>query len=396
MAARKRTYKDGTTRWEVRYIDPSGRRRGQVFDRKADAERFDLERRRERQLRRGGLGPPATDRSVTVDEWLDTWLESPAHPMAPTTKAQRTSVLNKWVRPFLGGYQLRALTRPVLSDWRDRILDQDAGAVNANRARSALSASLSAAADRGLVDANPCLGWRAIPEPKTAAKRLTVVEIEAIRARVPSARDRALIAVMAYCGLRPEEAAGLQWQDVPADLSVLRVRRSLVDGRIGETKTKTLRVVPAPPAVRDDLAQLDRGTPASYVFQGVNGGPIPFDYWQKTVWTKARLEAGIAKARAYDLRHSAATAWLLSGTPLSVVHRSIGHSSINTTLRHYSHVADEAEHRREAPLEEQIAEARPKAEREAAIQAQGPSPAALDKLAEAAETMAQRAAAKTA
>ncbi len=43
---------------------------------------------------------------------------------------------------------------------------------------------------------------------------LQPAEVESIRANVPSARDRALVSVLAYAGLRPEEALALRWPDV--------------------------------------------------------------------------------------------------------------------------------------------------------------------------------------
>ena len=43
------------------------------------------------------------------------------------------------------------------------------------------------------------------------------------------------------------------------------------------------------------------------------------------------------------LRHSHATALLLSGTPVHVVSRRLGHADVQTTLNTYAHVTDDAE-----------------------------------------------------
>ena len=43
------------------------------------------------------------------------------------------------------------------------------------------------------------------------------------------------------------------------------------------------------------------------------------------------------------MRHSHATALLMAGTPVHVVSRRLGHADIQTTLRLYAHVTEDAE-----------------------------------------------------
>ena len=45
------------------------------------------------------------------------------------------------------------------------------------------------------------------------------------------------------------------------------------------------------------------------------------------------------------MRHSHATALLLSGVPVHVVSRRLGHSDVQTTLSAYAHVTEDAEMR---------------------------------------------------
>ena len=48
---------------------------------------------------------------------------------------------------------------------------------------------------------------------------------------------------------------------------------------------------------------------------------------------------GIARpVRLYDLRHSAAAAWIAAGLPLVFVHAQLGHATIATTMKHYGHL----------------------------------------------------------
>jgi integrase len=379
MSVRARTMRDGARRFEVRWTDEDGHKRGQVFDRKGDADSFDLDRRRQRQMSRlGHAAPPKPPDRVTVDEWLDRWLTSPDRPIRASTRRQRTNILDKWVRPYIGDEQLAALSRPRLVAWRERILTDEAGAVNANRAKSALSVALTDACERGLIEANPALGWRALPEPEPGTRALTVAEVEAIRAQMSTAEDKAVISVLAYLGLRPEELAGLTWSSLPAKRHRLTVSRTIVNGNPGPTKTRKPRTVPIPEPVRDDLKQLRRTTPTGYVFAQKDGRPWSLDRWRKKVWRPARLRAAVEPCRIYDLRHSAATAAIYDGEPLHVVHARMGHASVLTTLARYTHVQEEAQlDEKRPPLAEQIRRERARAERRAA------EPQRIDRLADA-------------
>ncbi len=379
MTVRERVYQDGRRRWEVRWSDADGHRRGQVFDRKGDADSFDLDRRREHQMSRlGHRAPPRAPARVTVGEWLDRWLASPDRPIRPSTRRQRTAILDKWVRPVLGGDQLAELDRPRLVQWRERILQAGAGPVNANRARSALSVALTDAAERGLIPTNPALGWRALPEPAPGVRALTVAEVEAIRAQMPTIEEKAIVSVLAYVGLRPEELAGLQWKHLPARRHRITVERTIVAGVVGPTKTRTRRIVAVPEPVRADLVRLKRGAPTAPIFTERDGRPWSLDRWRRKVWTPARTRAGVDPTRIYDLRHTAATAALYDGTPLHVVHEQMGHASVITTLARYSHtIAEAGIDGRRPPLADQITRARAKAEQRAA------TPPRLDRLADA-------------
>ncbi len=49
-------------------------------------------------------------------------------------------------------------------------------------------------------------------------------------------------------------------------------------------------------------------------------------------------QSGVRRIRPYDLRHTYATLTLKAGVPIKVVSESLGHRSIELTLRTYTHV----------------------------------------------------------
>jgi integrase len=67
---------------------------------------------------------------------------------------------------------------------------------------------------------------------------LTPLEVERIRAQLARPIDAALVSILAYAGLRPEEALPLQWRDVG---HTIVVSRTWTHGELRE-RTKTGRI----------------------------------------------------------------------------------------------------------------------------------------------------------
>src|SRR4051794_32232467 len=93
-------------RYEVRWRE-AGRNRSRLFDRRRDAERWDAEARRRRQL--GELA--GADGRQTLDEFAAEWWALHVEPnLAPATRKLYWSMWSVHVYPRLGATRLRALT----------------------------------------------------------------------------------------------------------------------------------------------------------------------------------------------------------------------------------------------------------------------------------------------
>ena len=58
-----------------------------------------------------------------------------------------------------------------------------------------------------------------------------------------------------------------------------------------------------------------------------------------SLWYRVRKKAGIEDVRLHDLRHTVASHAVMSGVPVPVVSRLLGHSNVRMTLR-YAHLGD--------------------------------------------------------
>ena len=147
-----------------------------------------------------------------------------------------------------------------------------------------------------------------------------------VAAGLASARDHALISVLALNGLRVSEAIGADIED----LGLERGHRTLTIVRKGG------KVVTAPLAPRTaraiDLAIGERCT--GPIFVGANGERIDRHAAGRIVRRIAR-RAGIAKrVGPHTLRHAFITAALDAGVPLRDVQEAASHADPRTTMRY--------------------------------------------------------------
>lgn len=182
------------------------------------------------------------------------------------------------------------------------------------------------------------------------------------------------VLVMALCGLRWGEAAGLLWEDVDIDSSGdpgwLTVRRSHRPARerwldVGEDpewgplKDRDIvatRRIPVPPVLAAKLIehrqQYGPG-PDGLVFHR-KGRPFDHDLFGRAVWEPARAalfprrddlppdhprQPKLSRLRRHDLRHAACSWWLRCGVDAVVCQRWSGHKTLSVFLDIYQGVA---------------------------------------------------------
>ncbi|HSC88656.1 MAG TPA: hypothetical protein VLC09_15340, partial [Polyangiaceae bacterium] len=90
-------------KWRIRWLDADGKRRSEVYHRKADADRALLARLSAADAERRGLRPRIED-GRTFAELADRWLAYRA--AAKRSKGDDESMLRRHLRPFFGEQRL--------------------------------------------------------------------------------------------------------------------------------------------------------------------------------------------------------------------------------------------------------------------------------------------------
>ena len=157
---------------------------------------------------------------------------------------------------------------------------------------------------------------------------------------VDAARDRLLVLVAGYCGLRWGELAALRWSDVDLQNRTLRIVRAYSKeaprGELSPVKNHQARTVPVPEIVSVELAEYETLQPrGELVFPSASGTPLRNRNWRRDVFDPA-VEAQGLGITPHNLRDTAASLAIQEGASVVAVARLLGHESAATTLNHYA------------------------------------------------------------
>ncbi len=366
--------------WRVRWRDARGRNRSKVIGRKRDAEAFDADLRRRRRLGELDL---LEGGSQTLADFAEEWWQLYAAPnLAPKTLKNYAYVWDGHVLPRLGGFRLRELNAEVLERFRADLHGAGAGEPTILKALMLLQGILQHAVAWRRIAANPV---KAVRKPRSrrlrAVRPLAPIVVERMRAHfigrltsrshlnrgdynhTRNQRDATLVSLLAYAGLRPQEALALSWGAV-RERTIL-IERAASMGEIRSTKgsgrTRTVRLL-GPLAQdlaewrlvcgRPDEDKLVLPDPGGEVWRGGQ-----WQGWTTRNFSAAKAAAGAPDARPYDLRHSFVSLLIHEGLSIVEVARQAGHNP-TLTLDTYAHVFDEFDAAERVPAEAAIRQAR--------------------------------------
>jgi|tagenome__1003787_1003787.scaffolds.fasta_scaffold20914523_3 integrase len=202
---------------------------------------------------------------LTLSEFLAVWLEAHGKELARSTQHSYAGVWDKWIGPRLGTRLIKDITPAELARFRADIERDGARPPTVLRVLAVLGSVMTEAVRQGQIVTSPT---RAVSRPRQRRHRAvrppTPERVEIIRAALDSDVDQALVTLLAYVGLRPQEALAAVWSDITGSKLV-----------VDAAKTGRTRVVPLLPIVRTELAalQLRRGRsgPAAPIVASVAG-----------------------------------------------------------------------------------------------------------------------------
>jgi integrase len=299
-----------------------------------------------------------SENDVTLNSFADRWLKAITPDLKPRTVLSYTQLLDCHVRPAFGAKKLHDIER---GDLKRLLNEKRTSGLSKNTVRlirATVSALFAEAIDEGIVTANPAAalsrrrGKRAdsisLRERVKTIRPFSETELnDLLEAAKADSDTYPLFLLLARAGLRPGEAFALTWADLDFTHREILVERALSRGKIGSTKTDTVRRVDLSQGLADALRALlihrDKQTLQSgwsevppWVFVNREGNPIDESRLRKR-FARTMKAAHISGHRMYDLRHTFASHLLSKGAPITYVAAQLGHSKPTTTLQWYAH-----------------------------------------------------------
>ena len=343
MSIHKKTRSSGKAfSWQVKYRE-GAKQKSKTFRTRKDAVAFDS---KVNIAKRQGVLHELDRGTARLSEFGERWWASPSvTKLAKNTRKTHAYQWNKYVLPYLGEKQLRAINPATIEEWQGLIESEGANPPTVRRTMLVLQSCLQRAVVWQEIRSNPC---REIKKPSSKSSRvikpLSPSVVEEIRQHFIEREDHfsaSVVSVLAFAGLRPGEMRGLTWSSVGE--STLLIERSVAGTEVKDTKTGRSRPVDLLAPVRRDLLewQLRVGHRDGPIFQARNGGVWSdngWKKWQSNKFKPAAQACGLNKeVIAYDLRHSFASLLIHQGMSVVEVAAQLGHSPA-MTLSTYTHV----------------------------------------------------------
>lgn len=373
MSIQKRSYeragrggrKVKRTVWRVRWLDSDGQHRSKQFDNYADAQAFDGQAKAGGAKSSGATGQLLlAQRSaslVTLADLWDEWFPVYAKTVAKGTADTNETCWTAHIEPLLGSRPLNDfVTSFPISQLHADMAHRKVGPSAIRKSVSLLKTLLDAGVAYRLLPYNGSRGYylgRKVParrqRPLVMIPALVVEQIRlavlarrhgghGVTANDHNLRSVALLSLLAYAGLRPAEALALCWRDFDQLHRELHAGERVADGDEADPKTPTsLRRVPMIQPLMDDLLAWRDVTPYPSADapiipspDGLPWGTQAFRNWTRQTFGPAAGKLGLAKVRAYDLRHTWCMSQIRCGWDLLMLAERAG-SSAETIATHY-------------------------------------------------------------
>jgi integrase len=295
-----------------------------------------------RALAQHQQGHEFANERLTVEQFLDRWLDAKQGTVHPETWRRYEELTRLHVNPNIGKRRLARLKPEQLQQFYTEL--------QASRSPATLLK-----VHRMLHNAfKLALRWGAMPQnttelviaPTIQRHEFDTFTAEQARSFLKAAhgdRLEALYVLAITTGMRQGELLGLRWQDVDLERRRLQLVRQLKNRQSRRAVLLTELAATALVHHRDRQAaeREQQGVlweEHGLVFPNIVGKPLNPNNLRYRSFYPLLDRAGLPPIRFHDLRHSCATLLLSEGIHPKIVSDLLGHSQIGITLDLYSHV----------------------------------------------------------
>jgi integrase len=297
-------------------------------------------------------------RTPTLGAYLAGWLPTYRATVRFTTYRTVAGSVDRLL-PLLGDVPLAELSPAAVTNALAALIREGLSPLRVRNIRGVLRRALADAERAGLVTRNAAALARPPKLPYHPIAYVPPADLPALLdALATRGAEGAPFVLAITTGLRAGELCGLRWEDVSGDTLTVHRAMTMAPGgwAVGETKSgRSRRTIVLPTRAQAALAALGSAVPGGPVLTGADGRPLTPQTLSRA-WRGLRGELGLPTTRLHDLRHTAATAMLTGGVPLSTVSRVLGHAGVTITLSTYAEVVPELHRDAAAALDRVLGE----------------------------------------
>ena len=282
------------------------------------------------------LGIISVSKEITFGEYADRWYNSLS--LQPSTMRSYSNHVKK-LSIYFGKARLKDIVPMVIKEYKKTL--EQYSAKYQKHILVTFSTILESAKNDRLIDVNP---MSFVPKPKVSAKKADPFFLDEVKTILEYTQKHyphmaLFFATGFFMGLREGEIMGLKWGDFDFTKNMLRVQRTITDGKIKEsTKTAEYRDIPIPEIMLGYIQNHKQYTMLKSEWVFVNKYNTPFMSYNtinKYYWRTTLLACKLRYREVYQMRHSFACNALASGFELSYVQMMLGHSSLEMIFKVY-------------------------------------------------------------
>ena len=298
-------------------------------------------------------------RSITLDQWLDYWMDEVVKPnRAETTVYGYNKIIDNHISPALGDITLQKLTSQDIQKYYTMLMREKGLSPNTvRRHHDLLSSALRMAVKQEVLSRCPT---DRVEPPRVVPFEAKFYGPEDLRRLCLLSEGtwlEVVVKLAAGLGLRREEICGLRWPNVDFARHVVRIKeaRTAAGASIIQKTTKTrssTRTLYLSDSLYNLLLREQQRQQQECILSGRDwdgtgmvlldrhGEPYPPNA-VSLAFTRFIRRNNMPKITLHGLRHTFATVASAQGAPLFDIGKALGHSTPSTTGRIYTHLLDQ-------------------------------------------------------
>lgn len=277
---------------------------------------------------------------ILVKDLINKWYETKQANNEASTKARNKGIIDNYIIPELGNIPVKAL-KPYHIDKLINKQKEKGLTDTIRKTAQIIHACLEFGVNNDYIYKNTA---DKVSVPKFHSKeKVVLTRDERLIVEKSKSKYRNLFVFIMYTGLRKGEVAALKWEDIDFDKGVIAVDEAISyvknKGTIKNTKSGKVRYVPILTKTKEILEEQPRMSEFVFYKQDhTHLSDSAFDWYLSTILSDTGLNFTL-----HQLRHTFCTILYYSGISLKEAQRIMGHASVETTLRIYTHLDEQEE-----------------------------------------------------